>query len=509
MKRFVAGSFIIIMLIVLLSAALLVAGCVSGQKATTSPASAADDLFAKAGLEFNNANYRTATRLSTLAQENYTAAGNAASALKARDKASIARRMTIEFPLNRTQAEQAIAAAFPDVPAERRAGWLSDNQSIKIRSDGEELFFFDTVGNIWFHNPDLMQKRTAGMNRTPLYDQVKSFALSPKAGGAGPYVNPVTWEGSQQLSIPRGELPKSGTLILWVPVPIESGSQTNVTIFSVEPSRYVRSLTGTKADIGLVYLEIPLDQVSGDFLNVTTRFWFTQAEQRFVIDPAKVGSYNISDPLYRKYTAPGTSLVITPEIRTKAQEIVGNETNPYRKAQKIYWHIMDTLPYSHVPHVRLDTAGIPEPTYVLSTGFGDCGSQSMYFAALCRAVGVPTRAIGGYQLVPGNEGTHFWAEYYLEGYGWIPVDVTIAEGADWSYDATPDERHRFKEYYFSSLDPYRYIIQNDVDIPIVPDPGDTVMYRMVVQTPKIVCDTCTIDPELILENHWTTTVKKV
>ena len=46
-------------------------------------------------------------------------------------------------------------------------------------------------------------------------------------------------------------------------------------------------------------------------------------------------------------------------------------------------------------------------------------------------------------------------------------------------------------------------------IPIVPDPGDTVMYRMVVQTPKIVCDTCTIDPELILENHWTTTVKKV
>ena len=86
-------------------------------------------------------------------------------------------------------------------------------------------------------------------------------------------------------------------------------------------------------------------------------------------------------------------------------------------------------------------------------------------------------------------GTHVWAEYYLEGYGWIPVDVTVAEGAEWSYDATADERHRYKEYFFGSLDPYRYIIQNDVDVPLTPD-------------------TCTDNPAIMLAEHWTITVTK-
>jgi transglutaminase-like putative cysteine protease len=111
------------------------------------------------------------------------------------------------------------------------------------------------------------------------------------------------------------------------------------------------------------------------------------------------------------------------------------------------------------------------------------------------------------ELVHG-EGTHFWAEYYLEGYGWVPVDVTVAVTADWVYKATPDERHRFKEYYFVNLDPFRYNIQKDVDIPITPDPGNAVLFRSIVQTPKVVCDTCPEDLDLFLA-HWTADVKKV
>ncbi|OPX74936.1 MAG: hypothetical protein A4E39_00362 [Methanoregulaceae archaeon PtaB.Bin152] len=75
--------------------------------------------------------------------------------------------------------------------------------------------------------------------------------------------------------------------------------------------------------------------------------------------------------------ASGKNIAITPGITKKALEIVGGETKPQIPAEKIYWHIMDTLPYSHVPHFMLETAGIPESTFVLETGFGDCGSQSM------------------------------------------------------------------------------------------------------------------------------------
>jgi hypothetical protein len=86
--------------------------------------------------------------------------------------------------------------------------------------------------------------------------------------------------------------------------------------------------------------------------------------------------------------------------------------------------------------------------------------------------------------------------------------VTIAEGGDWAYNATSDQVRQWKGYYFGSLDPYRYIIQKDVDIPIVPDPGNAVMFRMVVQSPKISCDSCNEDVDLLLTSNWTTVVNR-
>ena len=56
--------------------------------------------------------------------------------------------------------------------------------------------------------------------------------------------------------------------------------------------------------------------------------------------------------------------------------------------------------------------------------------------------------------------------------------MTVAEGAEWSYNATDGERQHYKQYYSENLDPYRYIIQKDADLPLVPDPGDLTMSDM-------------------------------
>lgn len=496
-----------LILIVLAAAAIVTAGYTS-QGPPSSPKSAADTALAQADAEYAAANYHAAESLYQLAQENYTAAGDNAAAIKARNGVFRSVRMTIEFPYNRSAMEQAIAEAYPNVSAERRAGWFNGSGIASIKSDGAVWYYEGNTENILYHNLDLMQERMASRNQTALYDPLTHYAFTPGNAITGPYGEPVAWDGTEVLSVPRDELPANGTLRLWFPLPIETGSQTNVTILSVEPAQYVKSTTGTGADLGLAYLEIPLSDVNGSFLNVTATFRFVQHDKRFIIDPAKVQPYNTTSPEYLKYTASGKNIVVTPEMKANAQEIVGNETNPYLEAQKIYWYIVDTLPYSHAPHIWLDASGVPESVYVLDTGIGDCGSQSMYFAALCRSLGIPARSVGGYQLVPGSAGTHFWAEYYLEGYGWVPVDVTAAETADWSYNATADQRHRFKAYYFGGLDPYRYIIQNDVDIPLTPDPGSAVLFKMVVQSPKVVCDTCPDDVDLTFQQYYTTTVNR-
>lgn len=493
--------------VIILLAAILAAGCTSDQM-NAPPSSNGDALFSQAESEFTNNNLHAAARLYNETYWQYKAEGNTEAARDAYNKASISVRMTAEFPYNRSEIVALIDETFPGVSAERKAGFLPCDKSQCITSDGETWFFENTINNIRSHNFDLAREATAKKGETPFYDQIKSIAFAPPVEGAGNYQNPVTWEGTEILSIPAGELPKTGTLRLWVPLPVETESQRDVTIISVEPAQFVKSQTGTGADIGLAYLEVPLDELTGDFLNVTARFGYTQYEQRFTIDPAKVGSYDTSDPEYKQYTASGKNIVITPEMKAKAQAVVGTETNPYLQAEKLYWHVI-SHPYSNVPHARLSAAGTPESVYMLESGFGDCGTQSMYFAALCRSLGIPARSTGGYQLIAGHEGTHFWSEYYLPGYGWVPNDVTIAEGAEWSYDATDDERHQYMAYYASNLDPYRYVIQKDVDVPFVPDPGDVVFYSTVIQYPKAVCDTCDFDPEFVLFEDWNVTVKKV
>lgn len=505
MKRFV---------LIIVLAAILAAGCTSPEQTPApatqvpDPATPADNLFSQAEKAFASDNYHTAADLYFQAYDLYKAEGSGERARDALNKGSISVRMYAESPYNRSVMIAMIDEEFPGVPADRKASWLPCDASQCIESDGETWFFANTINNIRSHNMDLMREATAKKGETPFYDQVKGIALAPYDGSAGIYVNPVRWEGAETLTIPTSKLPKAGTLRLWVPLPVETSSQRDVTIVAVEPAQYVKSQSGTDAEMGLAYLEIPLDSVTGDAITVTARFRYTQYEVRYVIDPAKVGTYDTADPEYKKYTASGKNIVVSPEMKAKAQEIVGDETNPYLQAEKIYWHVV-SHPYSNVPHVRLSASGRPESVYMLESGFGDCGTQSMYFAALCRSLGIPARAIGGYQLVPGHEGTHFWSEYYLPGYGWIPNDVTIAEGAEWSYEASDDDRHQYKDFYARNLDPYRYIIQKDVDVPLTPPAGDFVMFDMVVQSPKAVCDTCDTDPEFEMLEDWKVVVKKV
>jgi transglutaminase-like putative cysteine protease len=492
-------------ILLLCMAAVIAAGC------TTTPAPSAaskgDALFTQAEQEFQSSNLHAAENLFRLAQENYTAAGSTTAALKARDRAMSTRMMTFEFSSNRSVMDQKIAAVIPSASAADRAAWLDGNRTVTLRSDGVVWYHDDTVSNIFWGNITLMRKAHAAQNSTPFYDKLAAPAFATMETGADPF-GPVLWEGTEELVVPRGDLPANGTLKLWIPLPIEYGPQTNVTIVSLEPARYLRSTTGTGADLGLAYFEIPLAEINDPFLNVSARFRFVRHSQHFSIDPAKVRPYNTSSPEYLRYTASGKNIVTTPAMKAMALAMVGNETNPYLRVKKIYHAITDTTPYSHPSILLLEQTGTPWSAYFLETGIGDCGTQSQYFAALLRSIGIPARTPIGYQMIEGT-GTHVWSEYYIEGYGWIPSDVTVAEGADWSWNASSDERARYRDYYSDSLDPYRYTIQKDADIPLSPVPGNAlVLSRSVFQNPDAVCDTCTDNPAILLAKDWTVSMKR-
>jgi transglutaminase-like putative cysteine protease len=71
------------------------------------------------------------------------------------------------------------------------------------------------------------------------------------------------------------------------------------------------------------------------------------------------------------------------------------------------------------------------------------------FMSLARAKGIPARFVIGFPLTAKDgmvKGYHCWAEFYVKGRGWIPVDAS---------DASKSQDPVVRQYLFGNLDPER------------------------------------------------------
>lgn len=87
----------------------------------------------------------------------------------------------------------------------------------------------------------------------------------------------------------------------------------------------------------------------------------------------------------------------------------------------------------------------PSATLTCKAGKSDCGGLSALFVATMRANGVPARMLGGRWATSSDErgqAFHVKAEFFADGVGWVPVDMSMAvhdpEGLDFSYFGNED-----------------------------------------------------------------------
>jgi transglutaminase-like putative cysteine protease len=147
---------------------------------------------------------------------------------------------------------------------------------------------------------------------------------------------------------------------------------------------------------------------------------------RYVIFPDRCGTLaDIPAEIREKYTADGSRYRLDSAfIRDTVQAVVGEESNPYWIARKIFNYIIGKLEYEMV-------GGWDVPEVVLKRGTGSCSEYTFTFIALCRAAGLPARYQGGV-VVRGDDASideahHRWAEVYLPNYGWVPVDANAGD----------------------------------------------------------------------------------
>jgi transglutaminase-like putative cysteine protease len=269
---------------------------------------------------------------------------------------------------------------------------------------------------------------------------------------------------------------------LWIPVPREWDSQKAVKIISVNPpphAEYKDPEYGNR----MLFWDFGKEPEKTSY-RVDIKFRLESYETYAEVDPEHIGQYDKSSMQYVLYTRSSHTLAITPRIREIAQEAVGDEKNPYLQAERIFKFVRKKVRYKMLrPERGVGTEVLLNfPLKSKETGEeyyqGACDQYSNLFIALCRAVGIPARAVVGFggwnpwikekdlklnlpielNLSPGGlSGTqyytammpHVWAEFYLAGYGWIPVEVT---GGDFGHTVHARKaRDMVSSGYFSTM----------------------------------------------------------
>ena len=118
-------------------------------------------------------------------------------------------------------------------------------------------------------------------------------------------------------------------------------------------------------------------------------------------------------------------VTLSPRVKKLSQEITAGKTTTMDKAQAIYQYVMTTMKYDKT----IPGWGNGDTERACDIKAGNCTDFHSLFMSLARAQGIPTRFVIGFPLPPGDgkiPGYHCWAEFYVTGKGWVPVDASDA-----------------------------------------------------------------------------------
>ncbi|MDR0387485.1 MAG: IPT/TIG domain-containing protein [Treponema sp.] len=247
---------------------------------------------------------------------------------------------------------------------------------------------------------------------------------------------------SYSVDIRVREASSSNILYLWVPRPVTSASQRNPEILSRSAEPYIENYRG----VSLYQLR---DLRAGSGAGIALSYSVEVYAVETAINPSqiRVSRQNSPPATVAAYTA-SSALIPSDdsEIKRQSQAITGREQNPYLKARRIYdWLLQNG-------NIQWDNPDVDARDALLQKQ-ADPYAAALLFCALARAGDIPAQPVAGV-LVDRAPGAfrHFWAEFWIDGAGWIPADPALGAGA-----APPsfNLRQDHEAYYFGNLDSQR------------------------------------------------------
>lgn len=372
------------------------------------------------------------------------------------------RRMRLDFSLDTDAAKQKLRRIIPDLRDDEFAAWDRAGLLEHLDIDGTRYYFNRAPSNLIRLSPEAAARQAPGTpppkdgpyeNLTPYHRQVIDAA---QAAPGQTSLLPQRVRITQSLTVHADAVPAGETVRAWIPYPRAiPGQQEDIHYLGSVPAG--AKLAPVATSQRTAYLE--RKAVAGQPTEFSVSYDLRIYARHFDIDPARVQP-TPKDPALAPYLGERPPhIVFTPAMRAFSQQVVGDETNPYRIARKLFAAV-DKIPwggareYSTIPNIS---------DYALHAGHADCGQQTLLLMTLLRMNGIPARWQSGWTFsenAVGYANLHDWGWLYLAPYGWVPMDVTT--GALASDDA------RLRDFYFGGLDGFRIVFNDDYAQPLAP-----------------------------------------
>ena len=256
-----------------------------------------------------------------------------------------------------------------------------------------------------------------------------------------------------QVRVDLSRHPRASQVRLWLPYPTSTPYQLVDDIRVRTNGQDWAVYTDQKYQTSILYTHWPTGAGSRT-LELTFRV--TRQEVRRRDFPAREAAWDPRD--YALWLAPTSLGPIDGQVKELADTITKGKKTVLARAKTIYDWTCENTWRDH----KTIGCGKGKVCALLKRPGGKCTDIHSLFVALCRAAGVPAREVFGVRL--GKKDVqdvttwqHCWAEFYLPGYGWVPVDPADVRKAMLKkhLELGDAETKRLRDYYWGGWDAYR------------------------------------------------------
>lgn len=251
---------------------------------------------------------------------------------------------------------------------------------------------------------------------------------------------------------------------LWIPIP-QSGKHQQISNLRIASPLPYRFTSEKKFANRLAYFDFSTARRHAPF-DIKLSFQARRSEYEVALPAGDPASASAFPPDVARFLQPDRLVPIDGIIGQISREQTKGISDPLAKARALYDYVLRNMHYDHAG----TGWGHGDAVWACSSHHGNCTDFHSLFIGLARAAGIPARFEIGFALPGGAQGKitgyHCWAEFFIQGIGWIPIDAAEAS-------QMPAKR----DYFFGALDQNRVRFSRGRDLQLNPkQSSDAVNY---------------------------------